>query len=138
MAIKTALLDIREDDLQIGTTKLEAKRLASSMDMSETALMSALWNVILSRYNDASLKFVHCTCDLKLAAGLLESLHTFTDDYRNVRRGSRVVSASVSGSGGLGSDPGGVTRLTCNNLGQVIHSQLLRPTKPFTLPRSIN
>ena len=53
------------------------------------------------------------------------------------RRGGRVVSASVSGSGGPGSDPGGVTWLTCNNLGQVIHSQLLRPTKPFTLPRSI-
>ena len=45
--------------------------------------MSVLWNVILTRYNDISLKFVHCTCDLKLAADLLESLHTFIDDYRN-------------------------------------------------------
>ena len=51
-----------------------------------------------------------------------------------VRRGGRVVSASVSGSGGQGSDPGGVTWLTCNYLGQVIHSHLLRPTKPFTPP----
>ena len=50
----------------------------------------------------------------------------------------RVVSASVSESGDPGSDPGGVTWLTCIYLGQVIHSQLLRPTKPFTLPRSIN
>ena len=83
MAIKTALLDIGEDDQQIGTTKHEAKSLASSMDTLETALMSVLWNVILTRYNDTSLKFVHCTCDLKLAADLLESLHTFTDDYRN-------------------------------------------------------
>ena len=81
MAIKTALLDIGEDSQQIGTTKHEAKRLASSMDMSETALMSALWNVILTLYNDTSLKFFHCTCDLKLAADLLESLHKFTDDY---------------------------------------------------------
>ena len=55
-----------------------------------------------------------------------------------MRRGGRVVRASVSGSGGPGSDPGGVTWLTCNNLGQVIHSHLLRPTKPFTLQRSIN
>ena len=35
MAIKTTLLDIGEDDQQIGTTKHEAKSLASSM---ETAL----------------------------------------------------------------------------------------------------
>ena len=55
-----------------------------------------------------------------------------------MRRGDRMVSASVSGSGDPGSDPRGVTWLTCNNLGQVIHSHLLRPTKPFTLPRSIN
>ena len=55
-----------------------------------------------------------------------------------VRRGGQVVSASVSGSGGPGSNPGGVTWLTCNNLGQVIHLHLLRPTKPFTLLRSIN
>ena len=53
------------------------------------------------------------------------------------RRGGRAVSASVSGSGGPGSDPGGVTWLTCDNFGQVIHSHLLRPTKLFTLPRSI-
>ena len=39
---------------------------------------------ILTRYNDTSLKYVHCTCDLKLGADLLESLHTFTDDYRNL------------------------------------------------------
>ena len=45
--------------------------------------MSVLWNVIFTRYSDISLKFVHCTCDLKLAADLLEYLHTFTDDYRN-------------------------------------------------------
>ena len=32
---------------------------------------------------NTSLKFVHCTCDVKLAADVLESLHTFTDDYRN-------------------------------------------------------
>ena len=43
-----------------------------------------------------------------------------------------MVSTSVSESGGPGSNPGGVTWLTCNNLGQVIHSHLLRPTKPFT------
>ena len=35
------------------------------------------------RYNDTSLKFVHCACNLKLAVDLLESLHIFTDDYRN-------------------------------------------------------
>ena len=51
------------------------------MDTLEIALMSVLWNVIYD--NDTSLKFVHCTCDLKLAADLLESLHTFTDDHRN-------------------------------------------------------
>ena len=49
-----------------------------------------------------------------------------------------MISASVSGSGGPGSDPGGVTWLTCNNLGRVNHSHLLGPTKPFTRPRSIN
>ena len=32
---------------------------------------------------DTSLKFSHCTCDLKLAADVLEFLHTFTDDYHN-------------------------------------------------------
>ena len=53
------------------------------MDTLETALMSVLWNIILTRYNDPSLKFIHCTCDLILAADLLESLHTFTDDCRN-------------------------------------------------------
>ena len=83
MAIKTALLDISEDDHKIGTTKHEGNSLASSMDTLETARMSVLWNVILKRYNDTSLKFVHCTSDLKLAANLLESLHTFTDDHRN-------------------------------------------------------
>ena len=81
--IKTALLDIGEDDQQIGATKYETKSLVSSLDTLETALMSVLWNIKLTRYNDTSLKFVHCTCDLKLAADLLESLHTFTDDYRN-------------------------------------------------------
>ena len=46
MAIKTALLDIGEDDQQIGTTKHETKSLASSMDTLEAALMSVLWNVM--------------------------------------------------------------------------------------------
>ena len=41
-----------------------------------------------------------------------------------------MVSASASGSGGAGSNPGGVTWLSCIILEQVIHSQLLRPTKP--------
>ena len=63
MAIKTALLDIGEDDQQIGTTRHEAKSLASSMDTVETALVSVLWNVILARYNETNLKFVHFTCD---------------------------------------------------------------------------
>jgi hypothetical protein len=55
MAIKTALLDIGEDDQQNGTTRHEAKSLASSMDTLETALMSVLWNAILTRYNETSL-----------------------------------------------------------------------------------
>jgi hypothetical protein len=58
--------------------------------------------------------------------------------YDTSRRGGRVVSASVSGSGGPGSNPGGVTWSTCNNLGQVVHSHLLWPIKLFNLPRSIN
>ena len=49
--------------------------------------------------------------------------------------GGRVVSASVSGSGGPGLDPGGVT---LGKLFTHICSHFLRPTKPFTLPRSIN
>ena len=40
MTIKTALLDIGEDDQQNGTTRHEAKNLASEMDKLETALMS--------------------------------------------------------------------------------------------------
>ena len=40
LAIKTALLDIDEDDQQVRTTKHEAKSLASSMDKLEIELMS--------------------------------------------------------------------------------------------------
>ena len=53
------------------------------MDTLETALMSVFWNVILTRYNETSLKLQSSTCDFKLAIDLLESLHTFTDDTRN-------------------------------------------------------
>ena len=49
MAIITALLDIGRDDQQLGTTKHEAKSLASSMDTLKTALMSVLWNVITTK-----------------------------------------------------------------------------------------
>ena len=82
-AIKSALLDIGVDDQQNGTTRHDAKSLAGSMDTLETALMSVFWNVILTRYNETSLKLQSSTCDFKLAIDLLESLHTFTDDTRN-------------------------------------------------------
>ena len=38
---------------------------------------------MLSRYNETSIKLQSSTCDLKLGADLLESLHAFTDDLRN-------------------------------------------------------
>jgi hypothetical protein len=78
MAIKTALLDIGEDDQQNGTTRLKVL-----MDTLETAPISLLWNVILTRYNKTSLKLQSSTYDLKLAVDLHESLHTFTDYIHN-------------------------------------------------------
>jgi len=80
--IKTALLDIKSDDGQNGTTRHDADCLAASMDTLENAFMSDFWNVILTRYNDTSIQLQSTTCDLKLAIDLLESLHTFTNDLR--------------------------------------------------------
>ena len=51
--------------------------------MLEIALISVLWNVILTSYNETSLKLQSSKCDLKLAVDLLEALHTFMDDIRN-------------------------------------------------------
>ena len=82
-SIKSALHDIAEDDQQNGSTRHEADCLAASMDTLETALMSDVWSVVLSRYNETSIKLQSSTCDLKLGADLLESLHAFTDDLRN-------------------------------------------------------
>jgi len=82
-AIKSALLNIGTDDQQNGTTRHDANCLAGSMDTLETALMSVLWNAVLTRYNETSIKLQSSTCDLKLAVDLLESLHTFTDDIRD-------------------------------------------------------
>ena len=53
------------------------------MDTLETAFMSVLWNAILTRYNETSIKLQSATCDLKLAIDLLESLYAFTYDLRN-------------------------------------------------------
>ena len=84
MAIKTALLDFGEHDKQNGTTRHEAKSLASSMDTLETVL-SYVSFVILTSHNETSLKFVHSSCELKLAVDLLRSLHTFVDEILTVR-----------------------------------------------------
>ena len=81
--IKSALLDIGADDNQNGATRHEANCLANSMDTLETAFMSVLWNAILTRYNETSIKLQSATCDLKLAIALLESLYAFTYDLRN-------------------------------------------------------
>ena len=83
MATKTALLNIGKDNQQNGTTRHEAQSVVSSMDTLETATRPVLWNVILTRYSETSLKLQSSTCDLKLAIDLLESLSTFTDDIRN-------------------------------------------------------
>jgi hypothetical protein len=82
--IKTALMDITSDDDQNGTTRHDAKCLAASMGTLENAFMADFWNVVLTRYNDTSMKLQSTTCDLKLAIDLLEleSLHTFTNDLR--------------------------------------------------------
>jgi len=45
--------------------------------------MSDVWSVVLSRYNETSIKLQSSTCDLKLDADLLESRDAFTDDLRN-------------------------------------------------------
>jgi len=45
--------------------------------------MSDVWSVVLSRYNETSIKLQSSTCDLKLGADLLDSLQAFTDDLRN-------------------------------------------------------
>ena len=82
-SIKSALHDIAEDDQQNGSTRHEADCLAASMDTLETALISDVWSVVLSRYNETSIKLQSSTCDLKLGADLLESLHAFTGDLRN-------------------------------------------------------
>ena len=81
--IKSALDHIAADDQQNGPTRHEANSLVASMDTLETALMSDIWSVVLSRYNETSIKLQSSSCDLKLATDLLESLHTFTDDLRN-------------------------------------------------------
>jgi hypothetical protein len=81
--IKSALDHIAADDQQNGPTRHEANCLVASMDTLETALMSDIWSVVLSRYNETSIKLQSSSCDLKLATDLLESLHTFTDDLRN-------------------------------------------------------
>jgi len=81
--IKTALLDISADSEQNGMTRNEANSLASSMDRLETAFMAHIWNAILSRYNETSIKLQSSKCDLKLAVDLLQSLHSFTDDIGN-------------------------------------------------------
>ena len=70
------------DDDQNGTTRHDAKCLAASMGTLENAFMADFWNVVLTRYNDTSMKLQSTTCDLKLAIDLLESLHTFTNDLR--------------------------------------------------------
>jgi len=82
-SIKSALHDIAEDDQQNGSTRHEADCLTALMDTLETALMSDVWSVVLSRYNETSIKSQSSTNDLKLSAYLLESLHEFTDDLRN-------------------------------------------------------
>jgi len=64
-------------------TRHEANSLASSMDKLEMAFMAHLWNVVLSRYNETSIKLQSSTCDLKLAIDLLESLRSFTSDLRD-------------------------------------------------------
>jgi len=53
------------------------------MDKLETALMSHIWNVVLTRYNETPIRLQCSTGDLKLAIELLESLHSCTDDLRN-------------------------------------------------------
>ena len=50
------------------------------MGTLENAFMADFWNVVLTRYNDTSMKLQSTTCDLKLAIDLLESLYTFTND----------------------------------------------------------
>ena len=77
------MLDISANSELNGITWHEAGSLASSMDRLETAFIAHVWNVVLSRYNEASIKLQSSTCDLKLAVNLLESLYSFTDDIRN-------------------------------------------------------
>jgi hypothetical protein len=81
--IRTALSNIASDDGQKGLTRHEADCLEKSMGTLETSFMSDLWSVILSRYNDTSIKLQSATCDVKLAVDLLESLYSFTDNLRN-------------------------------------------------------
>jgi len=81
--IKTDLLDISANSELNRITRHEAGSLAFWMDRLETAFMAHVWNVVLSRYNETSIKLQSSTCDLKLAVDLLESLHSFTDDIRN-------------------------------------------------------
>ena len=74
------------------------------MGSVETAFLSVFWNRVLSRYNDTSIKLQSSTCDIKLAADILDSLYTFIDDLRNRFDDIEQTAVALSGTSEYVSD----------------------------------
>ncbi|XP_068236894.1 52 kDa repressor of the inhibitor of the protein kinase-like [Palaemon carinicauda] len=81
--IRSALIQIAEDEDQTATTRSEAARLASKLEDFELALLCVLWDCILERLNATNKTLQKTEIEMATCANLYAGLVEFVISLRN-------------------------------------------------------
>ena len=83
-SFEAACYRLASDSDEKPETRLEAENLRKQMEYLETAMLSDLWNVILSRFNSTSKSLQSPKIELSTAVELLQGLTKFLDRLRGM------------------------------------------------------